>query len=74
MKKFFSCVMLVLVAFCSSCSVSVWNGTDGDKNVPTTIVNTTLSTSDEDLVTLYKNCVKSVVTVLNYASYYDKGS
>ena len=75
MKKILVVFSLCFAILCSGCKVNVY---DYDKNdnsdVPTTLINTTGSqTIETDLTKLYNNTVKSVVTVLNYASYYDRG-
>lgn len=69
MKKI---LCLILILLCSGCSLSESSKGGTNVFVPTTSVgNTTLN--ETDLTTLYDNCKKSVVTVLNYASYYDRG-
>ncbi len=75
MKKFIVFLSLCTVFLCSGCKCDFTDSNDGMKNsVPTTVINTTYSSDDEsELVTLYSNCKKSVVTILNYASYYDRG-
>ena len=77
MKKFISILSLCLVLVCGGCSLSNFNsGSNFSKgSVPTTITSKldTTSENDESLVTTYENCKKSVVTILNYASYYDRG-
>lgn len=75
MKKLFYFISLSFMLICSGCKFSVYNsGKDNKNDVPITLVNTTSSEKyDSDLTMLYANTVKSVVTVLNYASYYDRG-
>jgi len=71
MKKIFSFISLIFAFLFSGCKLSVYNS--NKNNAPTTLINNTSSDKDSDLESLYKNCVKSVVTILNYASYYDRG-
>lgn len=74
MKKVFSLISLSFFMLFSGCKVGVYNSGGKPKSeVPTTLVNNTLNHSEDRLVTLYNNCKKAVVTVLNYASYYDRG-
>lgn len=77
MKKTIMILALVLTFWCSSCKYNVYNYNKeekGSNGVPKPIVNVTGSSFIEnDLTKLYENTVKSVVTVLNYASYYDRG-
>lgn len=73
MKKIFSILILFFVIICGGCNISIWDNNLIDKSVPKGEVSTTLTSSTADLSVLYNNCVKSVVTVLNYAKYYEKG-
>lgn len=76
MKKILFVVLFMFSAFVGGCFnldkySDLKNGSGG---VPTSIVNTTGNgTSDNNLSLLYNNAKKAVVTVLNYASYYDRG-
>ena len=77
MKRILICLILSLTFIFSGCGVKVYNPSNEDgksSKVPTTLVNTSNEGEIEtDLTKLYDSCVKSVVTVLNYASYYDRG-
>lgn len=75
MKKFISILSLSLILVCGGCSLSNFNSNSNKGSVPTTITSSlnTSSENDESLVTTYENCKKAVVTILNYASYYDRG-
>jgi len=77
MKKFFFILNLSMVLLCYGCRFNVTNYNDNNfikDDVPTTVINNTNTNNIEsDLTKLYSNTVKSVVTVLNYASYYDRG-
>ena len=72
-KLFYICCLSIL--FCSGCKFKINNLVNKEDNkAPTTLVNTSnVSGVETDLVKLYNDSVKSVVTVLNYASYYDRG-
>lgn len=74
MKKVYSIIVFIFIVLCGGCSKFSFNDNRNikDNNVPTTLINTTISV-DDDLSVLYNNCKKAVVTVLNYASYYDRG-
>lgn len=69
--------MLAFIVFIGGCfnfNKYIDTNENGNNKVPTTIVNTTSSgASDSELSELYSNTKKAVVTVLNYASYYDRG-
>lgn len=77
MKKFISILSLSFVFLCGGCSIGNFtNDNNSSKgSVPTTITSSlnTNNENEESLVTAYENCKKSVVTILNYASYYDRG-
>lgn len=76
MKKIISVLSLGFVIFCGGCNISTFSNTNSSKgSVPTTTISSLSdpSTSSSDLELAYENCKKSVVTILNYASYYDRG-
>lgn len=75
MKKILILLNLCLIMFCSACKLDVYDYDSNDEKVPLSNINVTGTTKIEtDLTKLYSNTIKSVVTVLNYASYYDRGS
>ena len=75
MKKIFIVLHILCVFLCSGCKLSVYNDEKNSNkiNVPTTLINTSISSDEVRLTTLYNNCKRAVVTILNYASYYDRG-
>lgn len=79
MKKILYLFSLSFVILCGGCRLRVKNIVNNsdeiNKNeVPTTLINKINEGQIEtDLTKLYNSSVKSVVTVLNYASYYDRG-
>ena len=75
MKKKLCLICFSLIILCSGCKLNLNSNSNQNKSeVPTTLINSTSSPNIEtDLTKLYSNCKKAVVTILNYASYYDRG-
>ena len=73
MKKIFSLISMFFILLIGGCKFNLKSYGSHSNNVPSTLINTSVSDDVEDLSDLYNNCKKAVVTILNYASYYDRG-